>query len=443
MADQSSNDNAVPRDDVKKNVVPERAELSGPQDGPLEYAGDDRPRFEDTMLARQSVALRHIVPDAELLRGQSAPREIADASGISTNGAPVRQKKPVSILRKRMRKFKTLKRGYYSFLLLVFLYLLSFLLPVLVNNKALVVHYNGSTYFPALLDLVPGTSSFYPGSTFGTGSTSEADYRVLDEQFEREDGGNWILMPLYEWDPYENDFSGVEVNPAPPSPRHLLGTDDIGRDVFARMCYGFNISISFALLLVMIEYAIGATIGGIMGFYAGKVDLFGVRFIEIWGNIPFLYTVIIISSIVIPSFSLLLLLLATFGWVGITMYMRGMFFQEKAKDYVSAAVALGASDRQIIFKHILPNSLTPMISFFPFAMVGGIGALVSLDYLGFGLPPPTPSWGQMVHVGLGNLDKVWLVMTPLGALFATLLMVTFIGEAVREAFDPKVYSRLR
>jgi microcin C transport system permease protein len=153
--------------------------------------------------------------------------------------------------------------------------------------------------------------------------------------------------------------------------------------------------------------------------------------------------VIIIGSIVTPSFALLIIILTVFGWVGISYYMRGEFYREKAKDYVAAAIALGARDRQIIFKHILPNSLTPLIAFLPFAIVGGISTLVSLDFLGFGLQPPTPSWGQMLDIGRQNLDKWWLIVTPLSALFITLLLVTFIGEAIREAFDPRVYSRLR
>lgn len=445
MADHSSKNRVIPRDDVPRDQIEERGELRGPLDVPQEETGEDIARLEDRMLARQSVAMRRYSTDSAVLDDQSAAAELAEATGAAASGQLTKSGKSISIFRKRLRKFKSLKRGYWAFIILIGLYALSFLLPVLVNNKPLIVSYNGETFFPALLDLVPGASSFYPGSTFGQPDNSgEANYRALDEQWEREGSDNYMLMPLYAWNPYENDFGeGAGEHPAPPSSRHVFGTDDTGRDVFARMCYGFNISISFALILVLLEYLVGGTIGGIMGYYGGKVDLIGVRLIEIWANIPFLYTVIIISSLMIPSFAILLVILAIFGWVSISYYIRGEFYREKAKDYVAAAIALGARDRDIIFRHILPNSLTPMISFMPFAIVGGISALVSLDFLGFGLPPPTPSWGQMVHIGLGNLDKWWLVVTPLAALFATLLLVTFIGEAIREAFDPRVYSRLR
>jgi microcin C transport system permease protein len=251
-------------------------------------------------------------------------------------------------------------------------------------------------------------------------------------------------MPLYSWNPYESDYDNVIK---PPSTTHLFGTDNTGRDVFARLCYGFNVSISFALILTLLVDVLGVSIGAIMGYYGGKFDLFFQRFIEIWQTIPSLFVIIIVSSIVFPNFFILVGLLVIFGWTGMTYYLRGEVYREKAKDYVAAAIALGAKDQNIIFKHILPNSLTPIISTFPFAIIGGISSLVGLDYLGYGLPPPTPSWGQMVSVGLnefsGSFQNWWLVLTPLGAMFLTLMVVTFIGEALREAFDPKEYSRLR
>lgn len=449
MADNSSKDRGVPRDNVPRVDITERGEQTGMLDVPQEFAGDDKARFEDRMQARQSIAMRHIIPDEAADAGQSAQRELDEAMG-STEGVdqlPAKSAvagRSVSILRKRFGKFKSLKRGYYSFVLLSVLYILSFFLPVLVNNKAIMVRYNGDTYFPAILDVLPGTDSFYPGTTFGQAENSgEVNYRRLDEKFEAEGGDNFVLLPPYTWNPLENDFESTVDNPQPPSKAHVFGTDDLGRDVFARMVYGFNISISFALLLVGFEYLIGAMIGGLMGFYGGKVDLIGQRFIEIWNNIPFLFTVIIIGSIVMPSFAMLVFILTAFGWISISFYMRGEFYREKSKDYVAAAIALGTPDRQIIFRHILPNALTPMIAFLPFYVVGGITTLVSLDFLGFGLQPPTPSWGQMMDVGRQNLEKWWLIVTPISALFMTLLLVTFIGEAVREAFDPRTYSRLR
>jgi microcin C transport system permease protein len=385
---------------------------------------------------RPTLPIRHVVPDTEVEEQASAQREIRDAIGDPYGtGEPAITVPPVSILRKRWRKFKSLKRGYYSFLFLIALYLISFALPVLVNNKPSVVSYNGELFFPVM--------NFYSGETFGqAGVSAEPDYRQLSEEFANRDG-DWMIMPFYTWNAYEIDYDAGESFPVGPSSRHWFGTDNTGRDVFSRMCYGFNISISFALLLTIIEYIIGAALGGLMGYFGGKIDLISQRLVEIWSTIPFLYTVIIVSSIIIPNFMILIFVLSLFGWVGISYYMRGEFLREKGKDYVAAAIALGVSDRQIIFRHILPNALTPMIAFLPFSVVGGISSLVALDFLGFGLPEPTPSWGQMVSVGLGDIESWWLVMTPLGAMFMTLLLVTFIGEAIREAFDPKVFSRLR
>ncbi|MDK9698631.1 MAG: ABC transporter permease subunit [bacterium] len=363
-------------------------------------------------------------------------------SALNTN-APIEEEiaqgkeiASVSLFKKRLKKFRSLKRGYYSFLILTTLYLLSFLLMFLVNNRALVVKYNGSLYFPIF--------TYHAASEFGQEGFGEAKYRALDRKFESDGSGNWVIMPIYPYDAIESLLDEfTDTPPHAPSREHWMGTDDRGRDVFARLAYGFRISVSFALLLIFIEYIIGISIGASLGFYGGKLDLFGQRLIELWSAVPGLYTLIILTSIFRPNFAMLVIFLAIFAWMGITYYIRGEFYREKAKDYVSAALAMGATDKQIIFRHILPNALTPVISFAPFAVVGGIGSLVALDYLGFGLPPPTPSWGQMAQVGLQNISKWWLVMFPLGALFVTLLLVVFIGEAVRNAFDPREYSRLR
>ncbi|MDF1797937.1 MAG: ABC transporter permease subunit [Planctomycetota bacterium] len=364
--------------------------------------------------------------------------------------------KPLSILQRRWRKFKTLKRGWYSFLALVGLYLLSFLLPILINSKALVVSYEGELYFPAVADLLPFTEGHYSAEELGLYDPrrpdrlmrGEARYRLLQEQYEASDEGNWVLLAPYPYHPNESllkEASFTGHPPTKPDARNWLGTDDRGRDVLARLAYGFRISITFALLVVAISYLIGMSIGATLGFFGGRVDIFGQRLVEIWAAMPFLYTVIIISSIVQPNLKILVAILAIFYWIGISFYMRGEFLREKSKDYVAGAISIGESNAAIMFKHILPNALTPVISFAPFAIVGGISSLVSLDYLGFGLPHPTPSWGELVGQGLANIPAgAWhLVVFPLGALFGTLLMVVFIGEAIREAFDPKVFSRLR
>lgn len=341
----------------------------------------------------------------------------------------------VSLFKKRLRRFRSIQRGYYSFVIIIAAYILSFFCPLLMNYKALAVRYNGSFYFPAF--------KYYPAETFGQTNYGEANYRELSAHFEAEGKGNWAVMPPYPFGPYESFTDPTSEPPNPPSRRHWFGTDDRGRDVFVRLAYGFRISLTFALIATAVAYLIGISIGATLGYFGKKVDLFGQRLVEIWASIDFLYMVMIISSIIRPNFAMLVFLISLFGWMGMTYFIRGEFYREKAKDYVHAAIAMGARDRTVVFKHILPNALTPVIAFGPFHIVGDIGLLVALDYLGFGLPPPTPSWGELVGQGVSNIFSWWLVLFPFGALFITLLLVVFIGEAVREAFDPRVFSRLR
>ncbi|MBZ0203006.1 MAG: ABC transporter permease subunit [Ignavibacteria bacterium] len=349
-----------------------------------------------------------------------------------------KEKVSISIFRKRWRKFRSIKRGYYAFVALIVMYAISFLLPLFINNAALIVKYNGEYYFPIF------KSGIYEASVFGQERHGETNYRQLKEQFRGDNSDNWVLMPIYPYGPNENLLDEISGSPPhPPNVKHILGTDDRARDVFSRIAYGFNISISFALIVTLFSYMIGVSIGALLGFFGGKLDIFGQRLIEIWSTLPFLYVMIIVSSILQPNFFLLVLILTIFGWMGITYYVRGEFYREKARDYVSAAVSLGARNSTIIFKHVLPNSLTPIISFAPFAIVADIGIMVSLDFLGFGLPPPTPSWGQLMRQGMTDINNWWLIAAPLTIMFLTLIAIVFIGEAIREAFDPKVYSRLR
>lgn len=342
-----------------------------------------------------------------------------------------------SIFQKRWKKFKTIKRGYYSFIIIVTCFIISFLLPFFVNRDALIVNYEGSYYFPVF--------KYYSAETFKqAGVQGEANYRLLKKQFKEEGSDNWVLMPIYPFGPNENLLDELtEIPPTAPGGEHIFGTDDRGRDVFARLVYGFNIGLSFSLIVTLFSYIIGISIGAMLGFFGGKVDILGQRFIEIWSTLPFLFVMIIISSILNPNFILLTIVLTLFGWMGMTYYVRGEFYREKARDYVSAAISMGAKNSTIIFKHILPNALTPVITYMPFAIVANIFSLVALDFLGFGLPPPTPSWGQLMNQGMQNIEKWWLISTPLLSMFLTLLSITFIGEAFREAFDPKIYSRLR
>ncbi len=354
---------------------------------------------------------------------------------------------PESILRRRVRKFRRLKRGYYSFLIVVGAYLISFFLPLLANNIPLAVRYNGSLYFPLV--------HYRSAGEFGQRAFGDPDYRALKQQLAAAGQGNWVLMPPMPYGPNESLLDLPGTPPNPPSAEHPFGTDDRGRDVLVRLAYGFNISMTFALLVALVGNALGIAVGASLGYFGGRIDIFGQRGIEIWSSLPFLYVVIIISSIIVPvyfpgryqllqpSLWLLVVILAAFDWMGITYYIRGEFYREKAKDYVGAAIATGVSEAGIMFRHILPNALTPVVSFAPFEIVANVSALVALDFLGFGLPAPTPSWGELIGQGMENLTKWWLVLYPLGALFLTLLLIVFIGEAVREAFDPKEFSRLR
>jgi len=364
----------------------------------------------------------------------------------------------LSINQRRWKKFKTLRRGYYSLIVLLAAYVVSFFLPLIINYKPLIVSYEGSWSSPAGRDFLNSIplfgglfpSSFDPSTKYGMpGEESEANYRELQARWEEEGSENWIMMPMYPFGPNEDitiEGNNKFIEPFLEDGKgrvRVFGTDDRGRDVLARMTYGFQVSMSFALLIAVLEYLIGIPIGAAMGFFGGKFDLIMQRLMEIWHSLPYLFLIIIIVSFVEPTFFLLVAFITVFAWLAIAAQMRAQFYRERQRDYVAAAISIGVSNRSILIKHILPNTLVPIITFFPFALVAGITALVSLDYLGFGLPPPTASWGQMIGVGLANITQYWMVLVPFSALFITLTLVVFIGEGVREAFDPKVFSRLR
>ena len=280
------------------------------------------------------------------------------------------------------------------------------------------------------------------------GGENITSFRKLKNKFDNDSSNeSTIIMPFYPYDPTEEYVSKEQKNLDrnslnSPSQHNWFGTDNIGRDVFARIMYGFNVSISFAIVVTFLSYLIGVSIGATMGYFGGRFDLFGQRVIEVFAAIPFLYVMMIVSQMMEPNFLMFALLLVIIGgWISISYYIRGEFFREKAKDYVSAAVSMGGSTYRIMFKHILPNALTPIITFAPFAIIGAISTLVSLDYLGF-VPQGMITWGEVLKQG--NEEKKWfLLVFPLSFMATTLFMITFIGEAVREAFDPKVHSRLR
>jgi microcin C transport system permease protein len=339
------------------------------------------------------------------------------------------------LTRKKIKSFKEIKRGYWSFLILATLLIMSLFAEFLVNSKALLVKYEGELFFPVVTDV-------RSGHDFGLDYASEANYRELQAKFSAEDSGNFVIMPIVPWNPYEQDFSG-DFPPVAPSmeSKHYLGTDIIGRDILARLVYGFRTAMGFALITMAISYAIGTAVGCAMGFFGGKFDLFVQRVIEVWSMVPFLYVIMILVSITQPTFTLFVAINVLFGWMSMTWYMRTMTYKESAREYVMAARALGASTSRILLRHILPNTMVMIVTLAPFTIAANITALTALDYLGLGLMPPTPSWGELLQQGKSNLDAPWIVSSVVAAIVAVLVMVTFIGEAIRAAFDPKKFTR--
>lgn len=338
--------------------------------------------------------------------------------------------------KRRWQRFKSIKRGYYSFITICILIFVSLFAEIWVNNRPIIIHYNDTLYFPSYGDIIPG-------NTFGLDYNWETNYQELKQSFkEKPESGNWMISALIPYNPFENHFIEGEYPPYAPSfeNKHYLGTDMAGRDILSRIIYGFRIAILFSLFLLVITYVIGILIGALMGFLGGTFDLIFQRVIEILSNVPILYIIMIVASIITPNFWTLALMLGAFSWMGLTWYMRTETYRENTREYVLAARSIGASNWRIMFKHILPNSVSILITFFPFSVVSGITALTSLDYLGFGLPAPTPSWGELLQQGTNNLDYQWIAASAVVALTIVLTLVTFIGEAVREAFDPKKHS---
>jgi microcin C transport system permease protein len=442
--------------------------------------------------------------------------------------------------RRRLHRFRSIRRGYWAFLILMAAMVLAIFAPYLAESRALAVWHQGRLVLP--------TFEYRPMSSFGQtpppgwdSGDIDTDYFRLQREWDTErrlyarelaaagsnpaaravaaarypNRDNFVVMPPIPWNPYQNDFWSNEIlneiqqqldsgrrdqaerlalrdglddlaeairsgrtdtphnDPArpgvhtlttlarsgglpsiahlgamPPTPpdaarRHYLGTDSQGRDVAARLLYGFRISIFFALFLVISSQVVGTAIGSLQGYLGGRFDTLSQRFIEILIAIPFLYVVIVVAALFQPSFWLLLAIMAAFQWISITFFMRTEMYREKTREYCLAARSYGASHLRIVFRHLLPNCLTPLVTFTPFAIVGAIFALTALDYLGYGLPAPTPSWGELIGQALEseNRSKLWLTLAPFGALTATLVLVVFIGESVREAFDPKPYAR--
>jgi microcin C transport system permease protein len=344
--------------------------------------------------------------------------------------------------RLQLRRFRSIKRGYGSFLVLVALSVLAFFAELVVGNRALLVHYDGHYFIPIY-------GAIHRGRDFGLNYDYETDYRALRTKFAAGGGGNWVLMPVVPFGPNENCYPGKAYMPRPPdaSTRHFLGTDQIDRDILARLLYGLRNSLLFAGGFVLLVYLLGVGIGCSMGYFGGWFDLGMQRFIEIWTLLPFLLVVIIVRA-ALPSgtsfgLGLLLLVVVLFAWTSMTYYMRSATYREKSRDYVAAAQVLGAGPIRVLFHHILPNILSILVTFLPFTFAAAIGSLTALDYLGFGLPPPMPSWGELLKQGTANLDAPWIVASAFATLSLILVLITFVGEAIREAFDPKKFTFYR
>ncbi len=336
---------------------------------------------------------------------------------------------PVGPWRLGWRRFRAHRLGWWSLCLFGLLFCVSLGAELVSNDRPLLARYEGRWYVPVLQDL--------PETTFGGDFETPTDYLdpFIQRQFERP--GNWALYPPNRHHHATINYFAREPHPAPPSADNWLGTDDRGRDVLARLLYGFRLSVLFALALTACGVLLGVAAGAIQGYFAGRTDLVGQRLIEIWGSLPELYLLIIFSAVFEPGIWLLLVLLSLFGWMGLSDYVRAEFLRNRQLDYVRAARALGLGHWQIVRRHLLPNSLTPVITFLPFRMSAAILALTSLDFLGLGVPPGTPSLGELLAQGKANLDAWWISLSTFGVLVLTLLLLTFMGDALRDALDPR------
>jgi microcin C transport system permease protein len=329
----------------------------------------------------------------------------------------------------RWQRFKHSRMGYASLWIFLILFGLSLCAEFIANDKPLLVRYQGNFYFPIIKS--------QPETVFGGDFATPTDFLDPDIRRNITTNGNWAIYPLIPYSYETLNYFSKAPNPAPPSWDNWLGTDDRGRDVLARLIYGFRLSILFGLALTIVGVSVGILTGALMGFFGGKFDLISQRLIEIWAAMPELYLLIIFASIFNPSIWLLIILLAAFGWMGLSDYVRAEFFRNRALEYVRAARALGLTNLQIMWRHILPNSLTPVITFLPFRMSAAILSLTSLDFLGLGVPPGTPSLGELLSQGKSNLDAWWISLSTFVVLVATLLLLTFMGEALRNAFDSR------
>ncbi len=333
------------------------------------------------------------------------------------------------LTRRRLAAFRANRRGVICFWIFLVLFTVSLFAEFIANDRPIVMEYRGQWYFPIFLD--------YPGTDFGPDFLpTETDYTdPMVKTAIRAHG--WMLWPLipYHYDTIVNNLPSPA--PSPPSWQNWLGTDDQARDVLSRVIYGFRISVLFGFTLTILSSIVGIAAGAVQGFYGGLVDLFGQRGMEIWSGMPQLFLLIILSSIINPSFWILLIFLLLFSWMTLTGLVRAEFLRGRNLEYVRAARALGVSDAVVMWRHVLPNAMVAVLTFLPFILSGSVTLLASLDFLGFGLPPGSPSLGELVTEAKNNLQAPWLGITAFVVLGGTLALLIFVGEAVRDAFDPR------
>jgi microcin C transport system permease protein len=326
-------------------------------------------------------------------------------------------------------RFRANRRGIWSLWIFLALFGLSLMAELISNDRPLLVSVNGQLHVPIVQDI--------PETTFGGDFSTNTDYLDPFIQARLEEPGNWALYAINRYQHQTINYFSNAPNPAAPSADNWLGTDDRGRDVLARLIYGFRVSVLFGLALTAIGVLLGIVFGAIQGYFAGRTDLFFQRFIEVWGSVPELYLLIILASMFEPGLLVLLVILSVFGWMGLSDYVRAEFLRNRSLDYVTTARAMGLSHFRIITRHLLPNSLTPVIAFLPFRMSASILALTSLDFLGLGVPASTPSLGELLAQGKDNLDAWWITVSTFGVLVGLLLLLIFIGEALRDALDTR------
>lgn len=330
--------------------------------------------------------------------------------------------------KQRWNKFKANRRGFYAFIVFCVVLALTSMADFIANDKPIVVHYDGKWYFPIFRQ--------YPETTFGGTFKTMADYKDPYLQKKINEKGFFIMPPIqYSYDTI--NYNLPTPAPSAPTKENWLGTDDLGRDVLARLIYGMRYSLLFGLILTTLSSAVGIFAGAVQGYFGGKLDLFAQRFLEIWGSLPQLFVLIIVSSLIAPGFWTLLFVLLLFSWTALVPVVRAEFLRARNFDYVRAAYALGVPHLKIIFRHVFPNAMVATLTYLPFILSGAVVSLTALDFLGFGLPPGSPSLGDLVRQGKENLQAPWLAASAFVSLAFLLTALVFIGEAVRDAFDPR------